>query len=119
MKLDEYLIHGDIGLGRGDLLRIEDACALLVQVWQGEVWITQEGDARDIVLGRGESFRIDRPGRVLVQAVTRSSVALASPRASGFARRIQVLADGMAWPALARDRAPGWHGWHAVAGVAA
>ncbi len=46
----------------------------------GIVWVTQDGDPRDIILRAGQSFTIDRNGPTLVQAfepgtisITRSS----------------------------------------------
>src|SRR5258707_8944954 len=38
----------------------------------GELWITQEGDARDFTLGPGQVFTIDRKGLVLAHATRRS-----------------------------------------------
>jgi len=57
-----------IGLARGSLLRVENARDLQVQVEQGTLWITQEGDTSDVVLERGESFRLDRDGLALLHA---------------------------------------------------
>ena len=58
----------EIALARGGLLRIENARDMQVQVEQGTLWITQEGDTTDVVLERGESFRLDRDGLALLHA---------------------------------------------------
>ena len=44
---------------------------------QGRVWVTQENDARDIVLGPGQQFQLDRSGKAVVQSLERSCVAVA------------------------------------------
>jgi len=45
-----------------------------IAVFQGQVWLTQSGDPRDLILTAGESFDFDRPGIVVVQAFTDASV---------------------------------------------
>jgi hypothetical protein len=67
-------------LGQGDMLRITDGRGLLVQVAQGKVWLTQERDYRDIVLGAGESFRLERAGLSLVYALEAAALSVAAPR---------------------------------------
>lgn len=46
-------------------------------VWcrHGEIWITQDGDLRDIVLGPGERFRLDARS-ALVSALTDAEIVL-------------------------------------------
>lgn len=49
-----------LSLGQG---QVEIGCE------SGSIWITQDNDPRDVVLGRGETFVSDRPGTVLVYAL--------------------------------------------------
>ncbi len=64
---------------RGSLLRIDGGAGVLVHVWKGEIWLTQEGSTKDHVLGAGQSFRVDRGGATLAQAFRRSVVSLTPP----------------------------------------
>ena len=43
---------------------------LVIEAREGAAWLTQVGDGRDVVLARGESFRVNRPGRVVVESLT-------------------------------------------------
>ena len=40
-----------------------------IECLSGTLWITQDGDPRDTVLGTGESFTADRDGRLLASAM--------------------------------------------------
>lgn len=73
-------IRHALWLAEGNLLRIEDGKGLLVSVRAGEVWLTEEGEMRDIVLGRGDSFRLQREGVSLIYAFEPSDLALSAPR---------------------------------------
>lgn len=61
--------HGCIGIPAGTALRARDAAGHRIVVGRGSVWITQERDPRDVVLGPGDGFRFDRTGMALLQAV--------------------------------------------------
>jgi Protein of unknown function (DUF2917) len=82
--MDTGLIQALTKLGKGELLRIHDGQGKGIAVFQGDVWITQEGDLRDVVLGAGDSFALDKPGLALVQALsdTRVLVFDANPAAA-------------------------------------
>jgi hypothetical protein len=47
-------------------VNMQDAAGWTVKALTGSVWITQEGDNRDIALNAGESFTVDRDGSTLV-----------------------------------------------------
>jgi hypothetical protein len=49
-------------------LLLEDIRGTTLRITRGQVWITQEGDSRDIVLGPGEAWTVDRDGLTIVEA---------------------------------------------------
>jgi len=67
-------------VNRSEPLVLADAKGTVVAVDRGSVWLTQEDDPRDIVLLRGMSFQIDRPGRTIVAAEKPSTVRLLVPQ---------------------------------------
>lgn len=86
----EYVVQGSLGMPRGSVLRVEDGRDLLVYVWEGSLWLTQEGDPRDRHLGAGSWFRLDRNGVALAQATSRSTITLTAPEPELHARRIAL-----------------------------
>lgn len=61
--------QGSIELLPGKPLSLRDAAGRYIGVVSGTVWVTQEGDARDYVVGAGEHFRFDRGGHALVMSL--------------------------------------------------
>ena len=65
-------------LARHALQRVVDAKGTLVQCLGGTLWLTQEGDPRDIVLQAGEEALIDRDGVSLLFAMSDARFVLSS-----------------------------------------
>jgi len=61
-------------LAPGDILRIHDASGQRITVVRGMVWVTQEGDPRDVFLSDGEDFAFERTGTALVEAITETQL---------------------------------------------
>jgi DUF2917 family protein len=89
--MDGFLINGSVGVPRGSLLRIQDGSGVLVYVREGELWVTQEGSARDHVLQAGQWFRLDRGGATLAHAFQNSVVSLSSQAPDVAAPRVTLL----------------------------
>lgn len=107
MKLNEYLVHGDLRLPRGGLLHIKNGRDLMVHVWEGTLWLTQDRDQRDIVLNAGEWFRLDRQGSCVLEATRPSAIALTSPHEHTCAEAIELLPANSARGLLPRRRQRG------------
>ena len=66
--MSQALRHPLTDLRRGATLRIDDGQPHVIDVFEGLVWVTRDGDPRDVILEAGDSFRFDGPGLTLVQA---------------------------------------------------
>lgn len=75
MKLE--LVSGALRLARGQTLKLTDGIGSTICAREGTVWITEENSRKDVVLGPGNCFRIDKPGLTLVQAFADAQVSLA------------------------------------------
>lgn len=56
-------------LPKDAFLHIRNGQGQSLLVHEGLVWITQNGDPRDLFLAAGEFFRLNRPGLTIVQAL--------------------------------------------------
>jgi hypothetical protein len=66
LDLDEICMQR---LTPGESLGLRDASGCTITCCAGMVWITREGDSRDIFLAAGQSFTIDGPGLALIHAM--------------------------------------------------
>jgi DUF2917 family protein len=67
MRLE--LNQGAVKLGPNQTLRVVDAAGSTVCAVQGSVWITEENQARDIVLEPGSCYRLRHRGVALVNSL--------------------------------------------------
>jgi hypothetical protein len=86
MPIDSPAARIDLAAGRPAVL--ERARGTRVECLDGTLWITQDGDNRDIVLPAGSAFVVDRDTRVLVSAVDMARFALRLASAGGVAVRL-------------------------------
>ena len=70
----------DVQLAQGELFRLEgDQRGMLVKAMDGRAWLTQNGDNQDILLEKGEMYRINRSGRVVIQGWPSAQVSFSKP----------------------------------------
>ncbi|MGD9954341.1 MAG: DUF2917 domain-containing protein [Burkholderiales bacterium] len=108
--MQEYIVQGSLGLTRGSLLRVEDGRDILVYVWEGELWLTEDGERSDRVLKAGDWHRLERDGAAVAYALKRSVLTLTAPEPEFYARRIVLAREGAAAPVVlySAARARGW-----------
>lgn len=111
IDMREYLVQGSLNLARGSLLRIEEGREILIYVWEGELWLTEEGERQDRIVRAGDWYRLARGGAAVGYALQRATVTLTAPKPVDFARRIVLQRAGSAAPvelySAARERAWG------------
>jgi hypothetical protein len=61
--------QGNVKLGPNQTLRVVDGAGSTVCAVEGSVWITEEHDARDIILERGSCYRLRQRGVALVNSL--------------------------------------------------
>ena len=66
--MNQDLINGAHSLGKGRVRHVHAQTGRRVECLSGSLWITQDGDRRDIVLRAGEAFDFDRRGDALLSA---------------------------------------------------
>jgi Protein of unknown function (DUF2917) len=84
---------GVIRLSKRDVLSLRGRPGARIESRSGSVWVTQDGDLRDVVLSAGEAHVLDREGPVLVQALDAAQVLLQpaeapAPTLAGLWRRL-------------------------------
>ncbi len=68
--MDTSLNRAITQLGKGEILRVDNAFGQSIAVVRGMLWVTQEGDVRDTFLSDGETFVFNQRGTALAQAIT-------------------------------------------------
>jgi hypothetical protein len=66
--MNQDLLTGTRSLDKGRIRHLHAEKGRRVECVTGSIWITQDGDLRDIVLAAGESFDFERRGEALLSA---------------------------------------------------
>ena len=75
-------MHTKHQIGPHQGMSIRDAGGRTVKCVSGSIWLTMEGDYRDIVLEPGASFVIDHDGLTILAAQQQSAVEISAPKVS-------------------------------------
>ena len=89
MRLE--LNQDELCMKRRQILNVRGGIGHVIACHSGSIWVTQEGELRDIILGAGESLALERKGPVLVQALEQSAISLA--RSTPGARKLDAEAS--------------------------
>lgn len=81
----------DLCLKRRQVVKVRDGIGHSIVCDSGSVWVTQEGDPRDIVLNAGEAFTLDRSGTALVLAFEPGAISVTQNQAQTGATRLARL----------------------------
>ena len=63
-------------LQAGEVVALNDAAGTRVQARCGTVWVTEENDPNDHIVGPGDSFVLARGGRTVIQALQSAWISL-------------------------------------------
>jgi DUF2917 family protein len=101
------LRQANIALEARHAMALTDAAGAEVEVLTGQVWLTTDGDSRDIVLQPGNAHAIGRNGLTLINAIEPSLVHVQPPRArpAAWKRWLGNVWDGLVAAGEARVRA--------------
>jgi hypothetical protein len=66
-----------LALAAGQILTLDDAEGLRILARSGTVWVTEEGNPDDHIVGPGDTLIVAHPGRTLVQAIDPAWISLA------------------------------------------
>ena len=77
--MDLYLEAPAFTLEMGEVLSLDDAEGVRIQARTGTVWVTEEDDVEDHIIGPGDDLVIAKPGRTVVQALAPASISIREP----------------------------------------
>jgi len=79
-------------LDTGQVLKIRDGKGQTLAVFDGLVWVTQDGDPRDAFIAKGDAFTFDRQGLAIVEAMKESRFAVLATTVIGAEEHEAALA---------------------------
>jgi hypothetical protein len=85
-------------LKRKKVVKVRGGIGHTVVCHSGSVWVTQDGDTRDVILYAGESFTFDRDGPALLQALDPGAISIVQSkgqtRAAGLLAFLKAFLHG-------------------------
>lgn len=70
-------VQGAVTIDKGATLVVERAAGASVCCLSGSLWITHDGDVKDVLIDAGDTYRSERSGRMLVHGLAASSALVA------------------------------------------
>lgn len=64
----------EITFTRNQIREVKTPLGVTLKCLSGRVWVTLDGDPRDVVLDQGQTFTVDRNQRTLVMALDEATV---------------------------------------------
>jgi hypothetical protein len=92
--MTQHAYARQVALDRGDVLRIRDGAGTTVRAQSGVLWVTEECDHDDRVLGPGVSCRIAHAGIALVEAHRPARLVIEVPPGVDGPRDVRILFRG-------------------------
>jgi hypothetical protein len=74
--MNNDLIIGASSIDKGRVRRVSEPLGRRIECLSGVIWVTQDGDRRDIILEEGDGFDFDRREGVLISALKDSRYVL-------------------------------------------
>jgi Protein of unknown function (DUF2917) len=75
-------VRAPTSIARRGVLALSDRLGHRIECLSGCLWITQDHDPRDVVLGAGKDFTLDRPGLALVYALADARLVVLDPESA-------------------------------------
>lgn len=66
----------ELALARGQVVTLDDAAGRRIFARFGTVWVTEEGDGKDYIVGPGDARLVRADGRTVVQALQSAWVSI-------------------------------------------
>ena len=99
--------RAQLNLADDEVARLHDACDSRLEVTEGFVWITVDGDRNDVVIGAGESFLIDSKDVVTVSAIRGAASLRVRADVGAHQCRSQAVARTLVRPSRLRQMLAG------------
>lgn len=65
-----------VTLDRGQVITLDDAAGTRIVLRSGTVWVTQEDDAKDHIVGPGDEIVVAHDGRTVIQALQQAWISI-------------------------------------------
>ena len=93
-------------LNTNQVVKVHGGLGHAIVCHSGTVWVTQDGDPRDVILRAGDAFTFDREGPALVQAFEPGAISIAQARTQTRATKLAgLLKSALSGPAPGRRAA--------------